>query len=357
MLSLEGETEMAVQVGLIGFGLSGSVFHAPLIHWTEGLKLAAVVSSQQDKVHESYPDAKVYQDVESMLQDNDIRIVVISSPNLTHYDYAARALEAGKHVVVEKPFTNSSEEAERLIALAREKNLLLTVYHNRRWDNDFLTITRLLESGVLGSISYYEAHFDRFRPQVTRRWREQDLPGSGMLYDLGSHLIDQALTLFGKPNTVWADLRKERKGGKANDYFHLVLGYSNLRVVLHAGSLVREQGPRFILHGDRGSFIKHGFDPQEAQLRKGLGPGGEDWGRDAEDQFGKLTTDIGGLPFTGTIETVLGSYEMFYRKLADAVSQGGQAPVPAEDACDVIRIIELAMKSHSLGRVVTLDNR
>lgn len=348
---------MAIQVGLIGFGLSGSVFHAPLIDWTEGLKLAAVVSSQPDKVNEIYPDTRVYREVEALLNDQDIQVVVISSPNMTHYEYATRALEAGKHVVVEKPFTNSSEEAERLIALAREKELLLSVYHNRRWDNDFLTIGRLLETGVLGNVSYYEAHFDRFRPEVTGRWREQDLPGSGMLYDLGSHLIDQALTLFGKPNTVWADLRKERRGGKVNDYFHLVLGYSNLRVVLHAGSLVREQGPRFILHGDRGSFMKHGFDPQEAQLRKGLGPGTEDWGRDTVSNYGKLTTDIGGLAVSGTVDTLVGSYEMFYRKLADAIRHGGSSPVQAEDARDVIRIIELAMESHSKGRVLTLDHR
>ncbi|MNJ29430.1 oxidoreductase [Paenibacillus bouchesdurhonensis] len=348
---------MAIQVGLIGFGLSGSVFHAPLIDRTEGLKLAAVVSSQPDKVKESYRDAKVYRDIEALLNDQNIQVVVISSPNLTHYEYATQALEAGKHVVVEKPFTNSSEEAERLIALAKEKKLLLTVYHNRRWDNDFLTIRRLLETGVLGNVSYYEAHFDRFRPEVTGRWREQDLPGSGMLYDLGSHLIDQALTLFGKPNTVWADLRKERRGGKVTDYFHLVLGYSNLRVVLHAGSLVREQGPRFILHGDRGSFIKHGFDPQEAQLRKGLGPDAEDWGRDTAANYGKLTTDIGGLAVSGTVDTLIGGYEMFYRKLADAILHGQASPVLAEDARDVIRIIELAMDSHSKGRVLTLDHR
>ncbi|GAA0136441.1 oxidoreductase [Paenibacillus sp. YSY-4.3] len=348
---------MVIQVGLIGFGLSGSVFHAPLIDRTEGMKLAAVVSSQPVKVKESYPEAKVYSDVETLLNDPDIQLVVVSSPNLTHYGYAAQALEAGKHVVVEKPFTNSAAEADRLIALARDKGLLLTVYHNRRWDNDFLTIRRLLDSGVLGSISYYEAHFDRFRPEVTERWREQDLPGSGILYDLGPHLIDQALTLFGKPNTVWADLRKERKGGKTNDYFHLVLGYSNLRVVLHSGSLVREQGPRFILHGDRGSFIKHGFDPQEAQLRKGSGPGDENWGRDDEANYGKLTTDIGGLAVSGTVETLLGGYETFYRKLADAISSGQPLPVLAEDARDVIRIIELAMESHSKGQVLTLDHR
>ncbi|MGG4554217.1 oxidoreductase [Paenibacillus sp. FSL W8-0186] len=348
---------MAIQVGLIGFGLSGSVFHAPLIDRTEGMTLAAVVSSQPAKVKGIYPQAKVYEDVETLLSDPEIQLVVVSSPNLTHYEYAAQALEAGKHVVVEKPFTNSSAEADRLIALAKEKKLLLTVYHNRRWDNDFLTISRLLDSGVLGSVSYYEAHFDRFRPEVTGRWREQDLPGSGILYDLGSHLIDQALTLFGKPNTVWADLRKERRGSKANDYFHLVLGYSNLRVVLHSGSLVREQGPRFILHGDRGSFIKHGFDPQEAQLRKGSGPGDENWGRDNEANYGKLTTDIGGLAVSGTVETLTGSYETFYRKLADAISSGQPSPVAAEDARDVIRIIELAMESHSQGRVLPLDHR
>lgn len=347
---------MAIQVGLIGFGLSGSVFHAPLIDRSEGMTLAAVVSSQPAKVKGIYPQAKVYEDVETLLSDPDIQLVVVSSPNLTHYEYAAHALEAGKHVVVEKPFTNSSAEADRLIALAKEKKLLLTVYHNRRWDNDFLTISRLLDSGVLGSVSYYEAHFDRFRPEVTGRWREQDLPGSGILYDLGSHLIDQALTLFGKPNTVWADLRKERKGSKANDYFHLVLGYSNLRVVLHSDHWYGSKARASFCTGIEAASSSTD-STRKAQLRKGSGPGDENWGRDNEANYGKLTTDIGGLAVSGTVETLTGSYETFYRKLADAISAGQPSPVAAEDARDVIRIIELAMESHSQGRVLPLDHR
>ncbi|MBH8596580.1 MULTISPECIES: oxidoreductase [unclassified Thermoactinomyces] len=346
---------MQIRVGLIGFGLSGSTFHAPLIGHVENLELAAVVSSDPAKVHARYPDVKVVPDTEALLKMKEIDIVVISSPNLTHFDYAKKAIEAGKHVVVEKPFTVTSSEADQLIQLAEEKGVILTVYHNRRWDNDFLTIKKILDQQLLGRLSTFESHYDRYRPSVRRRWKEQNLPGSGVLYDLGSHLIDQALLLFGKPQTIWADLRAEREGTESVDYFHLVLGYPELRVILHSGSLVREAGPRFILHGDKGSFIKYGLDPQEEQLKAGLLPDELGFGEDEAKSYGQIHTTIGSLQTKGRIQTIPGRYVSFYEQLAEAVRNDTKPPVAAEEARDVIRMIEYAMQSAQEQRTITLN--
>jgi scyllo-inositol 2-dehydrogenase (NADP+) len=354
-LLLQGEEKiLTIQVGLIGYGYSGMTFHAPLINKVDNLSLKAVNSSNDRKVKKDYPNVEVLSDLNSMLADKDIDVVIITSPNTTHYEYAKMAILAGKHVVVEKPFTIMSSEATELIELAKKKGVLLTVFHNRRWDSDFLTIQELIKTKVLGNLSTYEAHFDRFRPNVRDRWREKNIPGSGILYDLGSHLIDQALTLFGMPKTVWADLRAEREGAEAVDYFHMVLGYKNLKVILQSGSLVREAGPRFILHGDRGSFIKYGMDSQEDQLKKGLQPGDLIWEEDSSEDYGRLTVEIGGITIRGTIETLPGQYTAFYENLVAAIKLGTAVPILAEEARDTIRIIEYAIKSHQEQRNIEI---
>ncbi|WP_378956484.1 oxidoreductase [Pelosinus sp. sgz500959] len=344
---------MTIQVGLIGFGLSGSVFHAPLISAVEGLNLKTIVtSSAAAKVKKDYPNVEIVLDVDTLLLQKEIDVVVITSPNTTHYEYAKRAIKAGKHVVVEKPFTVTSAEADELIILAQKKEVILTVFQNRRWDNDFLTVRELLAANVLGTLATYEAHYDRFRPIVQDRWREKDLPGSGMLYDLGSHLIDQALTLFGLPQAVWADLRVEREGAEATDYFHILLSYDRFKVILHSGSLVRDAGLKFMLHGDKGSFIKSGLDCQEDQLKQGILPGDLGWGEDHQENYGRLTTEIGGIIIRGTVETLPGQYEEFYKKLVQSIELGIGAPVLAEDARNTIRVIEHAMTSHQEQRTV-----
>lgn len=346
-----------INVGLIGYGLSGSVFHAPFIDRVEGLNLKAVVSSNADKVQQDYPGVEVVPDIDHLLKDHQVDVVVISSPNMTHYEFAKKSIEAGKHVVVEKPFTVSSAEADALIALAEKKQVLLTVYQNRRWDNDFLTVKSLLDTQMLGNLSTYEAHFDRYRPKVQQRWREKNLPGSGMLYDLGSHLIDQALHLFGTPATVWADLRAERDGAEAIDYFHIILGYPKLRAILHSSSLVSKAGPRFVLHGDRGSFVKYGLDPQEEQLKQGIRPGDAGWGQDRPQDHGELSVKLGELALQGKIETLTGRYESYYEGLVQAIRFGTPVPVPAQDARDTIRMIEYAMQSHQEQRTVTVISK
>lgn len=347
---------MTIQVGIIGYGLSGSIFHAPLLTSIPDYQIRTVVSSDPDKVRKDLPRTQIVSHVDELLEDDEIAVVVISSPNVTHFEYAQKALEAGKHVVVEKPFTVTSKEADMLIQLAQEKGVLLTVFHNRRWDNDFLTVRNLLETGALGSLSLYQVHFNRYRPIVQQRWKEQEGPGAGELYNLGSHLIDQALYLFGMPNTVWADMRAEREGSEVIDYFHLVLGYDKHRVILHAGSLVRQAGPRFELHGEKGSFLKYGQDPQEAQFKQGMRPGDTGWGEDQPDQYGELATELSGLAVQGEIETLPGRYQAFYQGLAEAILEGSSVPVKPEDARDTIRIIEYAIESHCTGSTIAVSS-
>ena len=343
---------MTIRVGLVGYGLAGTVFHAPLIESVEGLSLAAIVTSQAEKVKRDNPDVEVVPEFEGLLGRGDIEMVVVASPNVTHHDFARLALEAGKHVVVDKPFVIHAAEADDLIELALRRQVVLSVFQNRRWDNDFLTVRHLLGSEVLGEVSTYECHYDRFRPEVQKRWREEPLPGSGSLYDLGAHLIDQALCLFGTPESVWGDVRAQRPGAQVDDYFHLVLGYGRRRVILHAGSLVRETPPRFQLHGSKGSFIKYGLDPQEDQLKAGMRPGDAGWGEDDPAMYGDLTIDVGELDVKGKVTTLGGHYEAYYQGIVEAITQGRPAPVAPEDARNTIRVIECALQSQQEQRVV-----
>lgn len=334
-----------VNVGLVGFGFSGQVFHAPIIQSIDGMEIIKVVSSNPDKVGQYLPDAAVLASLEELLSDERIDLVVITSPNQLHYPYAKQALLAGKHVVVEKPFVISSEEAEDLIKTAKQQNRKLSVYQNRRWDNDFITVKSLIDSGKLGDIASYEAHYDRYRPQVSDRWREKAGPGAGMLYDLGSHLIDQALHLFGKPASVYADLFAQRAGSEVDDYFHLILMYENMRVILHSGSLVMQHGPRFQVYGSLGSFVKYGLDSQEEMLKQGGLPGQPNWGMDREEYYGELTLSVDGQAVSSKVTTQQGSYESFYEGMYQAIIHDKPVPVDAEDARNTIRVIELAVQS------------
>ena len=341
-----------VGVGLVGYGMSGSSLHGPLITAEPRLVLRAVVTSDPGRVHRDLPDVAVVPTVATLLADPGVELVVVAVPNAAHHEVARTALEAGRHVVVDKPFTLTTAEADDLIRLAGERRLRLTVFHQRRWDADHLTIRRCVDEGLLGRVTTYVARYDRFRPGTPARWTEEDRPGAGVLYDLGAHLIDQALCLFGAPHTVFADLLTQRPGGGAVDYAHIVLGYDVLRVLLHAGSLVRAPGPRFEVHGDRGSFVKDGTDGQIAALLAGGRPGDAGWGREPPDRHGTLTVELAGLVSTGRLESVPGSYEVFYRAMAAAVRDGGPGPVPPEQARDVIRVIECATASSREKRVV-----
>jgi scyllo-inositol 2-dehydrogenase (NADP+) len=341
-----------IGVGLAGYGLGGSVFHAPLIQAEPGLRLHAVVTSRDEQVRRELPGVGVVGSAAELLEDPAVELVVVAAPNAVHHQLAGAALRAGRHVVVDKPFALSTADADELIGLAEATDRRLSVFHNRRWDSDFLTVRRCLEAGVLGDVSTFTSRYDRFRPVPKGSWKEQDVPGSGVLWDLGPHLVDQALQLFGLPETVWADVGVQRPGVEAVDYLHLALGYGRLRVLLHAGMEVRDPGPRFEVHGDRGSFVKHGMDLQEQALRAGGRPGDPGWGSEPPDRHGTLTGEVAGLELRGRLESVPGDYGAFYAAMAAAIRGDGPVPVPAAEARDVIMVIELALASAREGRVV-----
>jgi scyllo-inositol 2-dehydrogenase (NADP+) len=341
-----------IGVGLVGYGLAGSVLHAPLVGAAPRLRLHAVASRHPGKVHRDLPAVAVVATPEELLEDPAVELVVVAAPNALHHRLAGAALRAGRHVVVDKPFATSSAAADELIALAARQGRLLSVFHNRRWDGDYLTVRHCVRTGLLGRVATYIARYDRFAPHPAGGWREGAGPGAGVLWDLGAHLIDQALRLFGLPATVWADVGVQRPGAVADDYFHLVLGYGELRAILHAGSLVRAPGPRFEVHGDKGSFVKHGVDAQALTLEAGGRPGDPGWGIEPEDRYGTLTTELAGLEVTGRLATLPGSYQSFYRAMAAAILGEGPVPVPAEEARDTVRMIEHALRSSREGRVV-----
>ncbi|AVJ17880.1 oxidoreductase [Serratia rhizosphaerae] len=332
-----------LRVGLVGYGYASKTFHAPLIAGTPGLELAAVVSSDAGKVHADWPALPVVSEPQALFNDPSLDLIVIPTPNDTHYPLAQQALAAGKHVVVDKPFTVTLSQARALQQQAQQRGLLLSVFHNRRWDSDFLTLKTLLQEGSLGDVVYFESHFDRFRPQVRQRWREQGGAGSGIWYDLGPHLIDQALQLFGKPQTLFVDLGQLRPGSQSVDYFHALLQYGKRRVVLHASMLAAAEGPRYIVHGTQGSYIKYGLDPQEDRLKAGERLPQADWGYDMRD--GVVTLSRDDVLAEQPLLTLPGNYPAYYAAIRDAINGDGANPVPAAEAIAVMEMIELGIES------------
>jgi len=329
-----------LDVGLVGFGFAGKVFHAPVIRAVPGLRLAAIVqrSGGSDFVHS----------VEELLT-RPVELVVIATPNASHYPIAKQCLLAGRHVVVDKPFTTTVAEAEELVRLAAEQRRVLSVYHNRRYVGDFVTLRQLLSEGELGRVVQFESHFDRFRPErKPSAWREQPLPGSGLWFDLGPHLLDQVLVLFGIPQAISADLRSEREGAVVDDAFDVTLHYPHMRAVLRASMLAASPGPTFAVHGTRASFIKYGLDPQEAALKEGRTPEEPNWDAEPPEMYGRLTTPEG----TRTIPTVPSSFTHYYENVRDAILGTAPLAVTPEQALNVMRGLELAVASSQQRCVV-----
>jgi predicted dehydrogenase len=341
-----------LKVALVGYGYVGKTFHAPLIVATPGLTLRAVVSSDPAKVAADLPDARVAPDLAEALADPAIDLVVIATPNALHAPQAIAALNAGKHVVVDKPFALSAAEARTMAETARAAGKLLTVFHNRRWDSDFLTVKRLIADGTLGEVVQFESHFDRFRPVVRDRWRERAGPGAGAWMDLGPHLLDQALVLFGEPLAVTADIGTQRPGAGADDYFHVVLRYSTLRVILHGSLLTTASDLRLAVHGTGGSFVKHGLDPQEAQLKAGMIPGAPGWGRDS--RHGVLTTVENDAQVHADVSPEPADYRAFYAGVRGAILHGAPSPVPVDEALRVMDLLELARRASEARRELTV---
>ena len=345
-----------ITTALLSYGMSGEVFHAPLLAVHPGFRLKAVLQRKSDSAKGHYPDINVVRNLEDILADPHIDLVVVNTPNETHFDFTAKALEAGKHVVVEKPFTNTVHEAQQLIALAKKKNKVLSVFQNRRWDGAFMTLRKVIASGVLGKVVEYEAHYDRFRNYIApNTWKEEPGPGSGILYNLGSHMLDQVLVLFGKPEWISASTGIQRPGGKVEDYYDLRLEYPGLNVIVKSSYLVREPGPFYTVHGVNGSFVKYGIDPQEEALKLHQVPGTPGWGTEPEKFWGKLNTEIDGLHYEGKIETLPGNYVGFYQSVYETIREGKELSVKPEHAMQVIQLIEAAIKSNTERKAVRMQ--
>ena len=334
---------MTQNVALVGYGYVGKTFHAPLIAAVPGLALHSVVSSDPAKVHADFPAVAVRRTLDEALADPAIGLVVIATPNELHATQAIAALRAGKHVVVDKPFTLNVAEAKQVIAEADKAGRLLSVFHNRRWDSGHLTLQRLIADGTLGQIREFNCHYDRLRPTVRDRWREADVPGAGIWYDLAPHLIDQALQLFGLPDSLYADIQLQRDGAKAPDYFHALLRYPETRVILHGSMLVADSKFHLSAHGTHGSFIKYGLDQQENALKAGRTPGDEGWG--ADDSLVALTLAEGETPVSAPITLERGDYRQYYAGVRDAIAGTGPNPVTGEEALAVMKLLELGLRS------------
>ena len=335
-----------IDAGLIGFGLGGKAFHAPVISAVPGMRLAAVLQRTGNSAAEIYPDVKIVRSIEEMLAISSIRIVAISTPNDTHFPYAKACLEAGRDVVVDKPFTTTLREAKELIELARKLGRLLTVYQDRRWDGDFQTLQQLLASGELGRIVHFESTFDRCRPQIRDSWKEKPGPGNGIFFDLGPHLIDHALKLFGPPEMLLADIRVEREHGINDDAFDVTFYYTNgLRAALSSSTLAPVARPHFRVLGTKGTFIKQYLDPQEALLRAGHPIMGDDWGMEKEEEWGTLTLFDGVQTTQRRIPTMCGDYRGFYENVRDAMLGKAKPAVTHDDMLRVMYALELANES------------
>lgn len=344
-----------VNTALCSFGMSGWVFHAPFIHIHPGFNLYGVWERTKNLAQEKYPAVKTFRSLEEMLADPAIELVIVNTPSITHYDYAKKVIEAGKHLVVEKPFTATVAEAQELIELAKKKNVKLSVYQNRRYDSDYKTIKRVLEEGLIGNIIEAEIRYDRFTPELSYKvHKETPTPAVGSLYDLGSHLIDQALQLFGMPKAVSADIAIFRPGSKVDDYFDLKLFYPSHRVSLKSSYYVREALPGYVFHGTKGSFIKAKTDVQEARLLASVSPAADDWGIEPASEQGWLHTEYNGEIIKKHIESEKGNYADYYNGIYDALRNDKPVPVSAEDGMKVIKLIEAAYQSHKEKRVVDL---
>ena len=329
-----------LHVGLIGFGFSGKVFHAPVIRAVDGLRLTTIVQ-RSGTPDPRYPDVEFVRGVDELLT-RVIDLVVIATPNASHHPIAKQCLLAGRHVVIDKPFTTTVAEAEELVHLGAAQRRVLSAYQNRRYVGDFVTLRKLLSDGVLGRVTIFESHFDRFRPELRPGvWRERSEPGSGLWFDLGPHLLDQALVLFGIPQGISADLRIERGGAATDDAFDVTLHYPHMRALLRASMLAAAPGPTFVVHGTNGSFTKYGLDPQEAALKSGRTPDEANWDAEPPAMYGQLTTPEG----ARSVPTMPSSFTHYYENIRDAILGKAQLAVMPEQVLDVMRGLELAAAS------------
>jgi len=335
-----------IRTAIVGFGSVAEKMHAPLIDVCDSLALTAVVERNGTKCQEKYSGVQTFRSLNALLEADEADLIVITTPNEFHFPMAKQCLMAGKHVVVDKPVTIFAHEAEALHRLAIEKNLILSVFHNRRFDGDVRTIQKILLEKKLGEVVYLESHFDRFRPEITENWREKDVPGNGITYDLGVHLIDQIVLFFGLPNWIQADIRKQRTGAIADDYFDIQLDFGLIKARATASVLAASPTPRFLIQGKEGSYLKFGLDVQEAKFKAGQRPEGENWGEEPSDKWGKIFHREG----QEFYPTVSGDYRIFYQNIADSILGKSSLLVNLPQTISVLKIVEASFKSSQEGR-------
>lgn len=348
-----------IRTGVIGYGLSGRVFHAPFVNVVDGYELTKISTTKSDRIkmiNERYPLTTVVPAGHDIINDPNIDLVIVTSPNTDHFRWTKEALLAGKHAMVEKPFTITVAEADELIELSKKQGKILTVYHNRRFTSDTKTVKKLLDSGLLGEVRDYESHYDRYRsePRPGGAWREDPLPGSGIFYDLGAHTIDQTLWFFGMPTAVTAEINSQRPWAKADDHFDVRLHYPKFTATLKGGMLCKIPGPTFLIHGTNGSYVKYGLDVQEATLDGGAIPEGKNWGREPEEIWGKINTDYNGVKIQGKVESEHGDYREYFINLRDAIWGKAEVAVKPEEARNVMKVIELAFQSSKEKRTIEI---
>jgi len=339
-----------IRTALVGYGSVGEKMHAPLISVCEDLELVAVVERNGERSKEKYPGIQIFNSLEDLLKADAADLIVIVTPNEFHFHYAKMALEAGKHVVVDKPVTIKSLEASLLKQYAQIHGLILSVFQNRRWDGDIQTIRKLLQEETLGRIVHFESHFDRFRPQIVDNWREKDVPGNGITYDLGTHLIDQTVMLFGKPKWVYAEILKQRKGAVSDDFFDITMMYEGMKTRLSASVMVNAPLPKFLVLGEKGSYVKYGLDVQEKAFKAGEVPEGPNWGIENAEAWGTLHLENSAISYP----TERGDYRHFYQNIADAIHGKAELKVKMEEAITVLEIIEAVFRSNQEGKRIFL---
>jgi len=342
---------MTIKTAIIGYGFSAKTFHLPFIEALDQFELSAISTSQTPDAYLIDRQVTVYETADQLIDDSDAELIIITAPNDSHFRLAERCLNNKKHVIVEKPFVITSNQGKILSALAIKNDLKLSVYQNRRWDGDFLTLQNLIETNTCGDIKYFESHFDRFRPQVQDRWREKAVVGGGILYDLGPHLIDQALVLFGAPQAITARCLELRKNAQVTDYFHIQLHYPGLEVVLQASPYSAGPNLRFQLQGTKGSYVKYGLDPQEGRLKEGILPNDPTWSQESPEAFGTYYDGETANP----VITLPGGYQIFFEKMHDAIKNNQPVPVDPEHNTVVIQLIELALESSHRGQTLTFE--
>jgi len=342
-----------IKTAIASFGMSGLVFHGPMLKVHPGFEVVKILERSKNNSADMFPNAEIVRNYNNIIQDKLIELVIVNTPDSFHFEMAKAAIEVGKHVIIEKPVTQKYEDAKQLLELAKNKGVLLTVYQNRRWDGDFRTIQKVIAEKKVGRLVEFESHYDRYRNFITPdTWKEEGGDYGGVLYNLGPHMIDQVLVLFGKPKSVTCHLDILREGGTVADYYDIRFQYNGFAALLKCSYLVREEGPRYIIHGTNGTFLKWGLDPQEDTLKTGTLPLGDDWGKEPESEWGILNSDVDGSDFKGKVETLPGDYRLFYENVFNAIRSGEELAVKPEEALLIMEMIDACKKSNQEKKTI-----